>query len=275
MLEPGTLLNGRYRIAHTIGQGGMGVVYKAVDTRLQTTVALKQTLVSAAGGRAFEQEARLLATLRHPALPVVSDYFSEGAAQCLVMQFIPGDDLASKLAQRHSPFTLAEVVGWAEELLDALSYLHRQAPAIIHRDIKPQNLKLAEDDRIILLDFGLAKGRGGLSVGAAPASIFGYTPQYAPLEQIQGTGTSPASDLYSLAATLYHLLCGAPPPDALTRAAALVGRRIDPLAPLEMVVPEAPRDLSAVLQRMLCSACLGSTCRIGRRRLPSCANSSA
>ena len=119
---------------------------------------------------------------------------------------------------------------WGDQLLDALDYLHTQEPQIVHRDIKPQNLKLTSRGQIILLDFGLAKGQtAGVSV-VTTASIFGYTPNYAPLEQIQGFGTDARSDIYALSATLYHLMTGVKPPDALTRAAALVNGEKDPLA---------------------------------------------
>jgi len=251
MLLPGTLVNARYHIVQIAGQGGMGAVYEAVDLRLHTTVALKQMTVAAFGEQAFEQEARILAGLRHPTLPVVSDYFSENDTQFLVMQFIRGEDLASLLAQRGMPFSALEVFRWADELLDTLAYLHCQKPPVFHRDIKPHNLKRTEDGRIVLLDFGLANGSSAASAGASRKSVFGYTPQYAPLEQIQGTGTGPASDLYSLAATLFHLLSGKPPPDALSRAAALIARRPDPLPPFDTFAPQLPGDVCVALARTL------------------------
>ena len=231
MLTPDTILQGRYRIIRQLGQGGMGAVYEAVDQRLDTTVALKETLFADERLRKqFEREARLLARLHHPALPRVSDHFSEDDGQFLVMQFIPGDDLSEMMTRKHGPFPVDQVLTWADQLLDALDYLHTQDPQIIHRDIKPQNLKLTSRGQIILLDFGLAKGQAGeISRVTTSASIFGYTPNYAPLEQIQGLGTDSRSDLYSLGATLYHLMTGVKPPDALTRAAALVNGQPDPL----------------------------------------------
>lgn len=231
MLTPETVLQGRYRIVRQLGQGGMGAVYEAVDQRLDTTVALKETLFADERLRKqFEREARLLARLHHPALPRVSDHFSENDGQFLVMQFIPGDDLSEMMNRKRGPFPVDQVLTWADQLLDALDYLHTQDPQIIHRDIKPQNLKLTARGQIILLDFGLAKGQAGdISRATTAASIFGYTPNYAPLEQIQGLGTDLRSDLYSLAATLYHLITGVKPPDALTRAAALVNGQPDPL----------------------------------------------
>ena len=250
-LPPHTLLQGRYRVVALIAQGGMGAVYQATDERLGNTVALKQTLMSDPQLRAaFEREARLLAGLQHPAIPVVSDHFSEAGGQFLVMQFIPGDDLAALLRQRGAPFPLAEVLPWADRLLDALDYLHTRRPPIIHRDVKPQNLKLTARGELILLDFGLAKGEPAGATAASP-SLFGYTPQYAPLEQIQGSGTDARTDLYSVAATLYELLTGTIPPDALTRAAASVRDDVDPLRPAYELNPQLPPALSALLAQAL------------------------
>ncbi|HSE34464.1 MAG TPA: protein kinase [Pyrinomonadaceae bacterium] len=253
MLTPETILQGRYRIIRQLGQGGMGAVYEAVDQRLDTTVALKETLFSDERlRRQFEREARLLARLHHPALPRVSDHFSEGDGQFLVMQYIPGDDLSEMMTHRKGPFPPSQVLSWADQLLDALDYLHTQEPQIIHRDIKPQNLKLTSRGQIILLDFGLAKGQSGdISRVTTAASIFGYTPNYAPLEQIQGLGTDLRSDLYSLAATMYHLLTGVKPPDALSRAAALVNGQEDPLLVASEANPAAGTQADQVLKKAM------------------------
>ncbi|HJP93824.1 MAG TPA: protein kinase [Pyrinomonadaceae bacterium] len=249
MLTPETVLQGRYRIVRQLGQGGMGAVYEAVDQRLDTTVALKETLFTEERLRKqFEREARLLARLHHPALPRVSDHFSEADGQFLVMQFIPGDDLSEMMTRKRGPFPADQVLTWADQLLDALDYLHTQDPQIIHRDIKPQNLKLTSRGQIILLDFGLAKGQAGdISRINTTASIFGYTPNYAPLEQIQGLGTDSRSDLYSLAATVYHLMTGVKPPDALTRAAALVNGQPDPLVNASQANPAVGPEVDHVL----------------------------
>jgi len=253
MLTPDTILQGRYKIERQLGQGGMGTVYEALDQRLDTTVALKETFFADERLRKqFEREARLLARLHHPALPRVSDHFSEGEGQFLVMQFIPGDDLSEMMARKRGPFPTDQVLLWADQLLDALDYLHTQEPQIVHRDIKPQNLKLTSRGQIILLDFGLAKGQAGeISRVTTSASIFGYTPNYAPLEQIQGLGTDSRSDLYSLAATIYHLLTGTKPPDALSRAAALVNGQPDPLVSAMELNPSVASEVSAVLQQAM------------------------
>lgn len=253
MLTPETVLQGRYRIVRSLGEGGMGTVYEAIDERLDSTVALKETLFADVRLRKqFEREARLLARVHHQALPRVSDHFSEGEGQFLIMQFIPGDDFAEKFSQRRTPFPAADVMNWADQLLDALDYLHTQEPPIIHRDIKPQNLKVTARGQMILLDFGLAKGQASeISRVTTSASIFGYTPNYAPLEQIQGLGTDARSDLYALAATLYHLVTGVKPPDALTRAASLVNGETDPLQPAHEVNSAVPQVLSNVLARAM------------------------
>src|SRR5258705_6047400 len=251
MLTEGTILQARYRIIRQLGQGGMGAVYEAVDERLDTTVALKETFFAEEKLRKqFEREARLLARMHHPALPRVSDHFNEGDGQFLVMQYIAGQDLSEMLAASNAPFPEAEVTRWADQLCDALDYLHTQDQQIIHRDIKPQNLKLTSRGQVVLLDFGLAKGSvGQLTAVTTSASIFGYTPNYAPLEQVQGKGTDSRSDLYSLAATLFHLVTNVKPPDALSRAAAVVNGEPDPLPRANEISPGVSSSLAHVLAK--------------------------
>jgi TonB family protein len=248
MLVPNTLLQDRYVVVRRLGQGGMGAVYEATDRRFGSTVAIKEMLVAGPEmQKAFEREARLLNTLRHAALPVVMDYFHEGDGQFLVMQFIPGEDLGQLLARQGRAFPLDRVMRWADQLLSALEYLHSRNPPVLHRDIKPQNLKLTPEGDVVLLDFGLAKGSAGQMTFAA-ASVAGYTPSYAPLEQMRGQGSDARSDLYSLAATLYHLATGVVPADAVARAEAHVSREADPLRPAHEVNPAVPRPVSDALQ---------------------------
>ncbi len=259
MLDTNTLLQDRYHIIRPIGKGGMGAVYQATDIRLDCTVALKQTLLTnATMRRAFEHEAQLLARLRHPTLPKVSDHFAEESGQFLVMEFIPGEDLAGLLTRNGGKFpaddVLSWVLRWADQLLDALIYLHSQSLPIIHQDIKPQNLKLTERGDIILLDFGLAKGvlsHIDTATGSSSSYISGYTPDYAPLEQIRGDPPDPRSDLFSLGATLYHLLTGVRPPDALTRAAAILNENSDPLRPAADFNAQIPAAVTTMLQSAL------------------------
>lgn len=252
LLAPNSLIHQRYLISRRIGQGGMGAVYEALDQRLGNTVALKQMLVSGEHlDKAFAREARLLARLRHLALPRVIDYFIEEAGQFLVMDYIPGSDLQNLLEQR-SKIPVPEVLLWADQILDALEYLHRQNPPVVHRDIKPQNLKLSPDNEVMLLDFGLAKGySGGNTQTASPASLHGFTLKYAPIEQIQGTGTATVSDLYSLGATLYHLLTGLPPIDALTRTCNHLNQEPDSLTPIQMMNPQVPNKVSQIVLKAM------------------------
>src|SRR5689334_25386807 len=124
MLEPDLVLQSRYRIVEALGRGGMGAVYLATDQTFGSTVAIKQTLCEGADlEKAFQREARLLNGLRHPALPVVIDYFIEARGQFLVMQYIPGEDFGALMDQRHEPFAPDLVMQWADQLLDALQYL--------------------------------------------------------------------------------------------------------------------------------------------------------
>ncbi len=255
MLSPNTLLQDRYLILRLLGQGGMGAVYQATDRKFGNAVAVKETFYSNEQMRqAFTQEARLLNRLRHSALPVVMDYFSSGDKQFLVMQYIPGKDLEQLLNERKATeqgaFMASQVMQWADQLLDAVEYLHSQNPPVIHRDIKPQNLKLTPRGEVILLDFGLAKG---VVAGQAKStrSIRGYTPHYASLEQIRGTGTDARSDIYSLGATLYHLLTGVMPPDAMTRMAAQMMKENDLLQPITLLNPAVPERIAKAIEQAM------------------------
>ena len=169
------------------------------------------------------------------------------------MQYVPGHDLAELLGVRERPFPTGKVLEWADQLLDALEELHAYKPPIIHRDIKPSNLKLTPKRKVILLDFGLAKGIAGqmstMDAGHSGQSVYGYTPQYAPLEQIMGVGTDPRSDLYSLGATLWTLLTGQIPPDALTRIGEREEENPDPLRPADELNPEVPHAVAAILHQ--------------------------
>ena len=251
----GTVLNYRYQVEHVFNdKGGMGLIYRATDMNLRSTVVLKKSrFVDEQSRSAFEREARLLYGLRHNALPRVIDYFiTEDNSQFFVMEFIPGQDLSEMLSDRiergEGPFPVNQVMEWGDQLLDALHYLHMHTPPIIHRDIKPQNLKLMPNGQVILLDFGLAKGAvSGMTLGSA--SIQGYTPNYAPLEQMRGSGTDARSDIYSLAVTMHCLLSGQMPPDAVSRAIETLSAQPDPLRPLHEINPNFPLPVSEALQK--------------------------
>ncbi|MEK6337151.1 MAG: protein kinase [Acidobacteriota bacterium] len=253
MLPANTVLQNRYRIVRQLGRGGMGAVYEAVDQRLSSIVAIKEMLLATDDARrAFEREASLLANLRHRSLPSVTDHFAEGEGQFLVMQFIPGEDLAQLLELRKRAFPPAQVAKWAEDILAALEYLHSHNPPILHRDIKPANLKLTREGELFLIDFGLSKGAAGqMPTLLTSRSVKGYTPAYAPLEQIHGGGTHPGSDLYSVGATLYHLLTYVAPADAPTRFNALDDLQPDPMPAADQVNPQVPHALAQALSQAM------------------------
>lgn len=251
MLSSGTIIHERYQIESLVGQGAMGAVYAATDLRLGHTVALKHTRIPGpAGAAALDREAQILTHLAHPNLPAVTDTFVAAEGQCLVMTYVPGPTLADLLEEWGTGFAPATVLAWADQILTVLDYLHSQQPPVLHRDIKPQNLKLTPEGQVILLDFGLARGQLFQTRIAGQRSVVGYTLPYAPLEQIRGEDTDPRSDLFALASTLYHLLLSTPPPDALARAAALIAGQPDPLT-RPLTTAGLPPRLSTVLATTL------------------------
>lgn len=210
-LKPGAMLQERYLIQGVLGTGGMGSVYKARDMRFPKVtklVAVKEILNLAPDPamretviRTFEREANTLATLNHPAIPKIYDYFSQGDRSFLVQEYIEGKDLEAYLNDQADFIPEDTVVEWAIQLCDVLSYLHGHPPeAIVFRDMKPSNVMLDNHTHIRLIDFGIARsftsGEKGTMIG---------TEGYSPPEQYRGEA-SPAGDIYALGATLHHLL---------------------------------------------------------------------
>jgi serine/threonine-protein kinase len=229
-LKKGEILRGRYKIREQIGQGGMGSIYLADDLRLEGRLcalkeveydrALPQRVLEEAREQ-FLREATVLARLDHPNLPKVSDFFSNGPRDYLVMDYVPGRDLRELMMEsRRSKTFLDErqVLGWASQLADALIYLHSQEPPIIHRDIKPSNLKITPNGFIKLVDFGLVKILAPEEVTITIIQGQG-TALYTPLEQYGGNDahTDVRADIYSYGATLYHVLTNDPPAEARKR----------------------------------------------------------
>lgn len=215
-LEQGTLLNGRYRIVDILGQGGMGSVYRAMDENLGMEVAVKENLFTTDEySRQFRLEAVILASLRHQHLPRVTDHFvMEDRGQYLVMDYIEGEDLRQRMERMGTiPEEDAILIGAA--VCDALSYLHTRKPPVLHRDIKPGNIKITPDGQVFLVDFGLAKLVQGSQTTTTGARAM--TPGYSPPEQYGTARTDPRSDVYSLGATLYAALTGVIPEDGLAR----------------------------------------------------------
>lgn len=229
-LETGGVLRERYTIKEFISRGGMGSIYLAEDLRLEgrlcaiKEVRLDPSLTEETLNQTrsqFLREATVLARLDHPNLPKVSDFFSEGQSDYLVMDYIPGEDLRSLMVearQRDEFLPEKEVLTWAGQIADALTYLHSQDPPILHRDIKPSNLKLTPNGVVKLVDFGLVKILAAQEDTITIVQGRG-TALYTPLEQYGGdTGhTDVRSDVYALGGTLYHLLTNVAPVEARER----------------------------------------------------------
>jgi WD40 repeat protein/serine/threonine protein kinase len=254
MLTPNTLIYDRYRIVRVIGHGITGTVYQAVDQQIGRTVALKQiAIVDTAHGAALAAQAQQLAALDHPVLPKIFDDFAGDGEIFVVMEFVPGVDLYRRLQQHGMRFTVGEVLHWADQMLDALAYLHAQTPPILHGNIQPQNLTLTPRGQIMLLNFGLVQQAAGdpardtqvTPVAALQAN--GLALPYLPPEQLEGTPHVPTSDLYALAATLYTLLTSQVPPDAQTRTDAYTAGQTDPLTPAHRLHDEIPVGVGDLL----------------------------
>lgn len=277
MLRIDQVLHQRYRIVRQLGHGGMGAVYEAIDERFGEPIALKEVVFASSNERqndlvikAFEREAKALAKAQHEAIPYVRDYFCELNRQFLVMELVEGEDLAELLAKRQDPFPLADGLKWFDQLLDALDYLHTLERPIIHRDIKPQNLKLNRRGKIKLLDFGIAKSSESAAATLSDQTFVGATLDYSPIEQILraidptfreyillkhkakaekvlGQTTDTRCDIYALGSTFYHLLTNRPPPDAVKRTLEVWEDRTDPLANPSVINPLIPQSVSACL----------------------------
>jgi serine/threonine protein kinase len=215
-LEQGQLLRERYRIIEVLGHGGMGSIFRAVDENLGMEVAVKENLFTIEDyARQFRREATILANLRHPNLPRVSDHFSiEDQGQYLIMDYIEGEDLQERL-ERLGQFEEEEVVFIGASICDALAYMHARDPMVLHRDIKPANVRISPNGGVYLVDFGLAKIMHGnqTTTTGARAMTMGFSPP----EQYGAARTDARTDIYSLGATLYTALTGYTPEDSLAQ----------------------------------------------------------
>lgn len=243
-LENGTILKSRYKILDQLGAGGMGEVYLADDQTLENKVAIKANHNLNANATAqFIREARLLASLKQPNLPRVIDYFTENDSQFLVMDYIPGENFRT-LVENKTPFTIMQILSWAEQLGSAITYLHTQNPPIYHRDIKPANIKLTPAGDVVLVDFGIAKT--GDPSAETQSGAWAFTPGFAPPEQVSGMRTGPQSDQFSLASTLYYLIAGKAPADSARR---LMGE--EQLVSLKAFLLDIPEHISDAIDKAL------------------------
>jgi serine/threonine protein kinase len=243
-LAPGSLLAGRYRIVRLLASGSMGAVYQVQDARLNDRPRAVKELLQNWGTQEeraeavswFRREGETLMGLQHPAIPLVHDTFSEGQRHYLVMDFVEGRSLEEVLLDEGHPGLPEErVAGWAEQVLDVLSYLHGRPDPLIFRDLKPANLMLTPGGHIRLIDFGIAR----VFTQQAQGTAIG-TPGYAPPEQYQGLA-EPASDLYALGATMHHLLTGRDPRK---------NRPFD-FPPVRSLAPEISQPVALAIDRSL------------------------
>ena len=231
-LPLGTLLQNRYRIVRVLGGGGQGAVYLAEDlqnNKLHVAVKEMRSEAEAAGDEvdpataaeerkqlldSFNREASLLQQLRHPNMPTFSDSFTRDDRPYLVMEFIAGESLEKKIDRRNGmPLPEREVLYYAIQVTQVLRYLHSQDPPIIFRDMKPANIMVMPNGQCKLIDFGIART---YKVGKQKDTVSMGTAAYAPFEQFGKGQTDRRSDIYSLAATMYHALTGRPPTPATT-----------------------------------------------------------
>ena len=249
VMQPGVVLQERYAIEGTLGIGGMSVVYRGRDLRFKDVArycAVKEMTQSAPDSHTrllnlknFEREAGLLATLQHPAIPRVYDFFEEGGRLYLVMELIGGKDLETVLEENRKPIDEARVGRWAVQICEVLSYLHNHKPEpIVFRDLKPSNIMATPEDRIVLIDFGIARN---LTRADRKGTIIG-TEGYSPPEQYRGVA-EPVGDLYALGATLHHLLTASDP--RLETPFTFHER------PLRQLNPKVSPELDAVISKAL------------------------
>jgi serine/threonine protein kinase len=222
---PGTMMHGRYRVERLLAMGGFGAVYLATDTvQHNRAVAVKDMICAdpqefAIRLNFFRREAAILRSLEKSfsTVPRVYDLIEQGQSAHLVLEFIRGTDLLKLMEGNHNkPYPLEQIIEWAKIICDVLQHMHTQTPPLVHRDLKPDNIMLLEDRRTIkMIDFGTARDLGRTGKTRMKGKTRVFTEGYAPPEQIAGK-PEPRSDLFALAATLYHLATGKAPVSSLS-----------------------------------------------------------
>jgi serine/threonine protein kinase len=268
-LPPSTLLKqGKYRIIKTLGEGGFGITYKAIDVNTSLEVAIKELLPDRSSKKGmtfiwsssvtpqekrkqlqeFKNEAESLSKCRHPNIVKVFDQFEENETAYIVMEFARGEPLSSIL-KKEKTLPESRIRSYLLQLADALKAIH--ANGLLHRDIKPDNIILNQQDKPILIDFGNARGFSGKTQKMTVA----LTPVYAPPEQNNSLGRFAATvDIYSLSATIYELLTGQLPALGMDRVMALALSKPDPLIPPNKIATISPLMEQIVLTGMKINA---------------------
>jgi Tol biopolymer transport system component/serine/threonine protein kinase len=243
-LKRDSLLHKRYRINTLLSLGGMGAVYRAVDENLGVEVAVKENFFTTFEyARQFRREAVILANLRHPSLPRVTDHFIIGEqGQYLVMDYIAGEDLRERM-ERLGAISEEDVILIGSAICEALTYLHTRKPPVIHRDVKPGNVRITPDGQVFLVDFGLAKVQMGSQTTTGARAM---SPGYSPPEQYGSARTDPRTDIYSLGATLYAALTNNLPEDGLARVMDNVE-----LTPIRTHNPKVSRRTAATVEKAM------------------------
>lgn len=248
----GTILHGRYRIERVLGSGGFGHVYLAIDLKSSQQFAIKEYFVTGTSGQAqLQHEARVLSQLHHPNLPAFHEAFDERGHYFVVLSYIEGTDLTDHIRiarTRNEVIPLSQVLEWMLSVCDAVHFLHTQQPIVIHRDIKPDNIRIMPNGVAILVDLGNAKATGD---GARTLFFIRHqgTPGYAPQEQYPGgSGTDVRSDVYALGGTLYFALTAQEPPSVSTRNQS-IQQGLPDLPSLQDVLAKNPPEESAEAQQ--------------------------
>ena len=248
MIELGSrLLAGRYEMEGVLGRGGMAVVYAARDRRLDRRVAVKVVPLAAAESEArhrFVREARSSAGLAHPNAVAVFDAGEADDHLYLVMEFVDGRTLADLLAEGR-PFEAAEATAVAMSVLAALGHAH--AAGIVHRDVKPSNIMISNDDTVKLLDFGIARRFDDLAAAVTAEGHIVGTPKYLAPEQIEGGPATPATDVYAVGVVLFEMITGSAPFNGDTPVAAALARLHAPAPDVRARGHDVPADLAAVI----------------------------
>lgn len=248
-LPLGTTLKGRYRVTRLVSGGGMAWVYEVEEHRAHGSRQIWAMKELRADGddvrgleesrRLFEQEASILVRLSHPNLPRVSAFFEHRGRFYLVMEFIHGESLKTRLEQANAPLLESQVLYWAIQVSEVLSYLHTRPRPVIFRDMKPSNVMVTPEDRIVLVDFGIART---YKAGKPKDTITMGSENYAAPEQWGQAQTDPRADIYGLGATLYHLLANVPPLPAFVPASRV---------PIQQYNPAVTHRASTLVERAM------------------------